>query len=320
MSNIYNLHDKLFRQSLSNIEVAKDFLVTHLPPNILAKFDLNDIQFCPNSYIDPQLQEQLSDIVYHAKLLDGTSSYLYFLAEHQSSASPLMPLRILKYQIAIIEHHLQQHPKETKLPIVFPILFYNGKVKPYPYTLNILDLFSDRIFAKQTLAQPAHLVDITQFSDADIKKHNIIGLLEFTQKHVRDPNLSLIINDLTQLITNICNRPEFNDNLLVYVESNLYYIIEMGNTEKSDEFIKQLKAIPNIGDRIMGTLARAFIEEGKAMGMAEGKAEGKAEGIKENAKEVAISMLEERLDINLISRITKLTIEEISDLKSQQKR
>ena len=45
MGNIHNPHDKIFRQSLSNIEVAKDFLLNHVPKDILAKFDLNDIKF-----------------------------------------------------------------------------------------------------------------------------------------------------------------------------------------------------------------------------------------------------------------------------------
>lgn len=124
MAEIHNPHDKLARQSLSNIEVAKDFLATHVPKHILAKFDLNNIEPSNRTYIDPQLTEQLSDTVYKAKMIDGTYGYLYLLTECQSNAIPFMPLRILKYQIAIIEDHLLQNPKETKLPIVFPIIFY----------------------------------------------------------------------------------------------------------------------------------------------------------------------------------------------------
>jgi recombination-promoting nuclease RpnE len=319
MGNIHNPHDKIFRQSLSNIEVAKDFLLNHVPKDILAKFDLNDIKFCPNSYIDPQLTEQLSDIVYQAKMLDGNSGYLYFLAEHQSTALLFMPLRLLKYQISIIEHHLQQYPKATKLPIVFPVLFYHSEESPYPYSLNILDLFDDRVFAEQTFAKPAHLVDITKFSDDDIKKHNIIGLLEFIQKHIKDPDLSLIASDLIQIITDLCNHNKLNESLLLYIKCNIYYIMEIGNIEKSEEFVKQLKEVPIIGEKIMGTLARKFIEEGIAEGEAKGEAKGKAKGEKNKAKEIAMSMLLEGLDISLINKMTKLSIIEINELKSQIK-
>ena len=62
MKIINNIHDKFFRHSLSDLEVAKDFLATYLPSKILAKFNLNEIELCKESYIDEALQEQLSDI------------------------------------------------------------------------------------------------------------------------------------------------------------------------------------------------------------------------------------------------------------------
>ena len=37
-------HNKMSRASLSNIEIAKDFLNTHLPKQILAKIDLNNLR------------------------------------------------------------------------------------------------------------------------------------------------------------------------------------------------------------------------------------------------------------------------------------
>lgn len=71
-----------------------------------------------------------------------------------------------------------QFPEETKLPIVFPALLYAGNKKPYPFTLDILDLFYDRSLAEKILAKAAHLIDVTQISDQEIKQHNIIGLLD----------------------------------------------------------------------------------------------------------------------------------------------
>jgi len=302
MAEIYNPHDKLARQSLTNIEVAKDFLAIHVPKDILAKFDLNNIELSNRTYIDPQLTEQLSDIVYKVKMLDGYQGYLYFLTEHQSYALPFMPLRIIKYQIAIMEDHLLQNPEATKLPIVFPIIFYTGDRKPYPYTLNLFDLFSDYNFAKQTLMNPAHLVDITQIDDEEIKTHTIIGLLELAQKHIRDPDFSLIVNDLAQTITNIYNKCGSSKNLLLYVECTLYYIISIGNIKNTDQFLEKLNNVPLTGG-IMSSLARKWLEEGEAKGRVEDK------------KEIALAMLAEGSDINFISKVTKLTVQEINELK-----
>ena len=59
--------------------------------------------------------------------------------------------------------------------------------------------------------------------------------------------------------------------------------------------------------------------QGKAEGREEGKAEGKAEGISEGKNErnteIARNMLSKAMEVELISEITGLSIEEINSLK-----
>jgi len=308
MSNIKSPHDKLFRASLKNLEIAKDFFKIHLPKSVLAKLDLNNLEFCNKSFLDKDLTGQFSDVVYYSKTAEGAGNYIYVLTEHQSTPTKLMPLRILKYQIAIIDHHLKQHPKETTLPIVFPVLFYQEQEdkQPYPYSLDLMDLFADRIFAEQTLVKPAHLVDITRISDDDIKKHQLVGLMEYLQKHSRDRDLLLIIEDLKELILNTYERIGSDENLVVsYLETNLYYIMSVGNIGNQQEFIRQLETIPIIREKIMGSLARKFQEEGIA------------EGKKQEAKHIAINMLKKGLPIATIVEVTELPKSEVEKLQNQ---
>ena len=307
MGNISNPHDALFRSSLKNLEVAKDFFKAHLPSFVLDKINFNTLKFCNTSFLDEELKEQCSDVLYHSKLDNNAYSYLYVLAEHQSSPKKLMPLRILRYQLAIIMQHLQEYPDSTHLPIVFPVLFYQEQAngKHYPYSLNIFDLFNDKELAKQTLAQPAHLVDITRFSDDDLKKHNLVALMEYLQKHARDRDLLLGINQLKQFIIDALEKIGDNEILLLtYMESCLYYIMSVGNVRNRKEFIKELNTIPVVREKIMGTLARKFQEEGKA----EGKFEEK--------KEIARIMLNKGADFNFIREVTRLTTEELKQIQA----
>jgi predicted transposase/invertase (TIGR01784 family) len=309
MKKLHNPHDKIFRHSLSNIEIAKDFLEIYIPPKILAKFDLKNLMFCNHTYINAQLDEQHADLVYTVKLYANNNSYIYLAIEHQSSSEPLMPFRILKYQLAIMDQHLQQHPQATTLPIVFPILFYHGKETPYPYSLNFSDLFIDQDLTKQTLIKhkPTHLIDITQIPDEEIKKHKIVGLLEFIQKHIYDHDLYLIVAEINQLITNVCNYLNINQGLSLYIEGILQYIINVGNIKSKKAFITALSNNPFIKEHnIMGTLARYFKAEARKEGRAEGKAEGKIE--------VAKKMLAEGLDLKIIARLTGLSIVTIKNL------
>ena len=55
-------------------------------------------------------------------------------------------------------------------------------------------------------------------------------------------------------------------------------------------------------------------EKGKIKGREEGRAEGRAEGREEGKVEVVIDMLKEKLSVDMISRVTKLTVEQITEI------
>ena len=74
-------HDKIMRVSLNNIEVAKEFIKTHLPKEILKEIKLNSLSACPNTYITPDLEQTASDILYKAKTSNNKDCYIYCLIE-----------------------------------------------------------------------------------------------------------------------------------------------------------------------------------------------------------------------------------------------
>ena len=304
-------HDHNFRVSLSNIEVAKEFLKIHLPKQIFKTIKLNTLSICQNSYITADLQEHLSDILYKAKTINNKDCYAYLLIEHQSTATWDMPIRILQYQLSIIDSHLKQYPNQKKIPIVVALLVYNGIKSPYPYTLNIFDLFNDIELGKKTFAKPANLIDLTTIPDEKIKKHNLVGLLEFAQKHVRDrkflkqatENLTQILNGLEAYINTSGLIEDNNSWLKNYIYSNLHYIYYFANITNEQEFAEQLETVNFVKrEKIMGALARNIEQQG----IEKGKVEGKIE--------VAKAMLNAGSDLQFITKVTGFTEEEINEL------
>ncbi len=71
----------------------------------------------------------------------GKDGYVYTLIEHQSTENLYMPFRMLRYSVAAMQRHLEQH---KTLPLVIPVLFYHGERSPYPYSMNWLDCFEIR--------------------------------------------------------------------------------------------------------------------------------------------------------------------------------
>ena len=142
-------HDALVKLFLSDLKVAREFLEYYLPHELQSKCDFSSVSIEPESYIENNLKRYCSDIVYKVNISSGKeveSAYIYLLIEHQSTAELLMPLRMLRYQLAIIQKHVdKQGGNVLKLPMVVPIVLYNGLKSPYPYAQNIADLFADQV-------------------------------------------------------------------------------------------------------------------------------------------------------------------------------
>lgn len=311
MKAINKPHDKFFKQILSNKVIAKDFLETHVPAKILAKFNLDEIELCKESYVDEELKEQLTDVVYRASINSGGKGYIYTLLEHQSTAITLMPLRVVKYQIAIIENHRLQFPDDPKLPVVFPLIFYHGTDSPYPYSLNFLDLFHEPELMSKYFARNINIVDLTQISDETIKQHKIISLLEYTQKHIRDRDFLLLFDEIKYLLNKACNHLTPIDQHLIYLNSFFTYLFSEANISNKAEFISKLETIDIIKEyKTMGTLAQHFEEQGIQKSI--------KNGTLIDTKKIVNNMLKERIPLKLICKVTGLSDDELQKLRSKK--
>lgn len=129
---------------MSDLRVAADFFQGHFPKTILSVIDMSTLQLRGEGFIEPDFKELVTDMLYSVELKKGQAGYLYVLAEHQSTPDKLMAFRLLRYTCAIIAHHLgekKQEEGEGVLPLVVPLVFYHGRQTPYPYTLDVFDLF-----------------------------------------------------------------------------------------------------------------------------------------------------------------------------------
>ncbi|MCP4992174.1 MAG: Rpn family recombination-promoting nuclease/putative transposase, partial [Gammaproteobacteria bacterium] len=60
-----NPHDKYVKSIFSDHEAARDFLQHFLPADIIPLLDLASLDIQKDSFIDPDLQEHFSDLLYH---------------------------------------------------------------------------------------------------------------------------------------------------------------------------------------------------------------------------------------------------------------
>ena len=108
------------------------------------------------------------DVLVETKI-NGVPGYIYVLVEHQSKPDEIMPLRIWSYMLKIMEYHITKNNTKV-IPIVYPIIFYNGK-KRYNYSTNLLDLCANRQLAQRVLGDltPIQLTELNQIPDAELQ-------------------------------------------------------------------------------------------------------------------------------------------------------
>jgi predicted transposase/invertase (TIGR01784 family) len=129
---IHSPHDRLFKETFSHLEAARDFFQTHLPAPLVAGLDWETLQLVPGSFVAEQLAEQSSDLLYRVAWQQWPL-YLYCLFEHQSTVDPDMPFRLLSYMVRIWEQHRRQNARKAKPPPILPVVLYQG---PGPWTVS----------------------------------------------------------------------------------------------------------------------------------------------------------------------------------------
>ncbi|MEI8055082.1 MAG: Rpn family recombination-promoting nuclease/putative transposase [bacterium] len=327
-------HDKLFRTTMVDPRIAREFFEQNLPADIKAIIDFATIQLQNESHIDDKLKLQITDLLYYAEF-SGKPGYIYVLIEHQANPHKLMPFRLIKYMIAIMEDHLKK-TKDDILPVIYPCIFYTGD-RNYNYSTDLFDLFGDnKELAKGILLQPYQLIDLSKIPDEKLKEFLRYGVMARTMKHIYEKDFLVPLMDLIGDLRTIECFGEMD-----YIYTILSYIIKAGEIRDKQEFIRIIETgLTKINRGDIMTLAEQWKQEGiqeehsKLMALAEqwkqeslekGKQEGRQEGLQKGLQEgkveafsmVAMRLLNQGLNIEQIAAATGLTPKEVELLKNK---
>ncbi|MNG85032.1 hypothetical protein D3C73_383050 [compost metagenome] len=303
-------HDATFRQFLTQPEVARDFMELHLPAELRAICDLNTLKLESGSFVEDNLRQYFSDVLYSLKTTAGDDGYVHVLIEHQSTPDQHMAFRLIRYAVAAMQRHLEAGHK--KLPLVIPMLFYTGKRSPYPYSTRWLDEFANPELAGKLYSAAFPLVDVTVIPDDEIAGHRSMAALTLLQKHIHHRDLAELVDRLAPIL------------LAGYLSSSqvvslVHYIVQAGETSDAEAFVRQLaQRVPQHGDTLM-TIAQQLeqkgIEKGIEKGIQLGRQEGHSEGERDATLKIARTMLQNGLDRSTVMKMTGLTEDELAQIR-----
>ena len=231
---------------------------------------------------------------------------VFLLIEHQSKIDYEMPKRILDYEIEIMktaENHSVILKKDVEMPIIVPIVIYTGRRK-WDVTGYIKDCRKRLNRLESFRLGNYYIIDNNTYTDEELFEDKFfISKLMLLERMKTTEELYINLKKIIRKETDRANI-EFLENII-----NFIYKKKLGKSY-TKELIREVakKSIKKEGGKDM--ILEMIENENRAL-IQKGRREGKKEGRREGAIEIAKNMLKEKLDINLIMKMTGLTKEQI---------
>ena len=319
--------DALFKSVMANTIAAREFLEEYLPEEVKALIDLSAIKVEKESYVEENLQRQLSDIVYSVKTKNDEQAFIYTLIEHQSSSDYLIAFRLFKYTMLLLERHIKD---KARLPLIVPLVIYQGRRK-YSAPRNLWQLFTHPELAKKLFTDDYRLIDLHSMPDDEIIRKKHIALFEYVLKHIHERDMLGLLENLFKLLPHAIEIDKKQD--YFYIKKILWYIDTKVPAEKQEELNNLL--INNLskeeGEEIMSSIAQKYFDEGIDQGVKMGIEQGVKMGIDQGVKvgidqgvkmgidqaleNTALKMLQQKIDDSLVLKVTGLSQEQLARLK-----
>jgi predicted transposase YdaD len=268
-TQVSNCHDAFFKRVLGDPALAGPFLREHLPTEVAELLGPELPEPVPGSFVDEELREHHSDLLFRVRLKAGRGAFAYVLMEHKSTPDRGARLQLLRYVVRILTDWYERNERQLPLPPVLPLLANQGP-EGWTFSTQFADLFGVLPEPlRQYLPSFRHaLVDLARVDDARLSQNARLWAFLAAMKYRRRPDL----NEHVELVLARRRGVKDRDRWLI-----LTYWYHCSVTPDRNVVINALSRLgPKRSEKIMGWLTQPVYEKAKAEGRAEGRAEGEA--------------------------------------------
>jgi len=285
-------HDIFVKEVLSNRENARDFFFNYLPAEIQALVDMESLEVCKDSFVEKELREYFSDMLYRLDLTgergrEQQDGYLYLLFEHKSSPQKWIAFHLLRYQVRIWELFLKQNKNTRVLPVIIPLVLYHGQ-EEWRIGTRLCDLIlqGHREEFKPYIPDFSYLLcDIPACPDDQIRGMAILRVSLLLLKYIHHPDLVKHLPWIFSLLKDLIQAgagQEFMD----WLESVFRYIFN-ANEQVSVEELKKIveKSLDKDKEGLVMTVAEQLIQKGVQQGVQQGWQQGVKQGLEQGVQQ-----------------------------------
>jgi predicted transposase/invertase (TIGR01784 family) len=273
-------HDRLVKFAFSDMKNSQDLFENFLPPAVLARLDLSTLKLVPGSFVDTELKERLTDLLFSVTFRSGEKGLVYILFDHKSHPDSLMPFKMLRYMVKVWDRQLQN---QTQLMPIIPLILYHG-ANEWKTARTMSDVLKAPDDLKYYVPQfNTVLIDLSQRSDQELRGNALYNAVLQLLKYIGRDDLPERLPGLLKLFVQILDEPNGMDCLkavLVYLANATDKFSREELSDALHHAFVTVKTAQKESQSPMPTIAEQWRQEGREEGLEKGLEKGLEIGIR----------------------------------------
>jgi len=278
------IHDRGYKKLFSNVTIFRQFLESFVDEEWVAELDFSTCERIDKSFLSADYDQTTSDVIYKIKLREQ-DVYIVIITEFQSTVDRFMALRVLNYITNFYMDYIfaLKEAKEAerlfKLPVVFPIVLYNGEDK-WTAPIDIADLIEEQPdLGEYKLNFKYFKLAENELSKDDLLRiRNLVSALFLAEAHY---DIELLIEELLSIFTEESDKRAASLLLNWFKQIWLHGRITTDDYEKLDATYHSVEEVRTMLTTAVAIEKREIYESGLEKGREEGLEEGREEGREE---------------------------------------
>lgn len=315
MTENHHPHDRFFRELFFRPEVSRDFLISYLPGQITELFDLTSLELAKDTFIDKELREHFSDMLWKMKLKTGGGVYVYALLEHKSRPERLTSFQVLRCMVRIWERDIriyrhmrkQMRKKGVILPVfhlspIIPVVICHGAEK-WNISPDFKSLFQTHPALEGFIPDFSHLLfDISHYDDQEIKGMIMLRVGLLLMKYIFREDLAENLPGILSLLRDLAGKRTG----LEYLETVAVCLVKATGRLTETELVSAMeKSLPS-GGELMETIADRWMKQGEIRGKISGLLTGIETGLELRFGQEGLGILPEIRNIKDVGLLTSI--------------
>lgn len=318
IGEIHQYRDKIFRMILDDKKEFLEFLKKYEPGLGFENLKEEDIEKYNRKFVTTEMKIRESDVIYKISKKD-----VFIIVEQQSKVDYSMPNRMTEYCVELIRSVRRKNRKKT--PLIFPIVLYTGKEKwTAPLTI---DETQESFYKVPPQNYPKYdLLDIKKFTKQKLIMENtgLSKVLLFEKLRTKE--------EFEKILSGLLKKNLSQDEIK-YIRIMLKYsnFVRKELPDVADEYLEKLEKkgesdsmlmfeklfVEYVKDKEAKAIERG-LKQGMTQGLKQGMTQGIAQGMKQGIRQIAKAMLINDMEDEEIMRMTKISKEELEELKNEE--